>query len=114
MSDNRYEGFVEFADATLISLQCFDGRCRECPDPHKTGGEGPDIGYPPALNGYYCTHGCDGENQPAGSDIDRLALNAIQKILRDPEWAVGMLEDIGEIVRKTGRKVENYPDERET
>lgn len=42
------------------------------------------------------------------------ALDEIAEMLRDPEWGVGMLEDIGDIVRRTGRNVENYPDDRPT
>ncbi len=28
----EYEGYVKLADDTVISLQCHEGRCRECPD----------------------------------------------------------------------------------
>jgi hypothetical protein len=49
---------------------------------------------------------------PGPSDVAALA--EIAEILRDPEWGVGMLEDIAEIVRATGRTVENYPDDRAT
>lgn len=45
---------------------------------------------------------------------DARALDLIQEMLRDPEWGVGMLEDIAEIVTATGRRVENYPDDRST
>jgi hypothetical protein len=38
---------------------------------------------------------------------DQAALDVIADILRDPEWAVGMLEDIAEIVTTTGRNLEN-------
>ena len=41
---------------------------------------------------------------------DTAALNAIQWMLRDPDWGVGMLEDIAELVRRTGRDVANLPD----
>jgi hypothetical protein len=34
---------------------------------------------------------------------DQLALDAITVILRDPDWAVGMLEDIAALVSATGR-----------
>jgi hypothetical protein len=37
---------------------------------------------------------------------DGAALDAIAHILRDPEWGVGMLEDIVEIVARTGRDIE--------
>jgi hypothetical protein len=40
---------------------------------------------------------------------DKTALDAIQHMLRDPEWGVGMLEDIADLVRATGRDVENLP-----
>lgn len=42
------------------------------------------------------------------------ALDEIAEMLRDPDWGAGMLEDIADIVRRTGRSVENYPDERPT
>ena len=34
------------------------------------------------------------------------ALDAIADMLRDPDWGVGMLEDIGDIVRASGRDIE--------
>ena len=48
------------------------------------------------------------------AERDRGALEAIAEMLRDPEWAVGMLEDIAEHIRATGRSVDNYPDGRST
>ena len=42
------------------------------------------------------------------------ALDVIAEWLRDPEWGVGMLEDIAEAVVATGRDIQNYPDERPT
>jgi hypothetical protein len=42
---------------------------------------------------------------------DIRALDAIQYMLRDPEWGSGMLEDIADLVRATGRKVEDIEDE---
>jgi hypothetical protein len=45
---------------------------------------------------------------------DAAALNLIQEWLRDPEWGVGMLEDIACVVKQTGRTTENYPDDRPT
>ena len=45
---------------------------------------------------------------------DAAALDRIQQILRDPEWGVGMLEDIAALVKVTGRSVEDYPDGRPT
>jgi hypothetical protein len=36
---------------------------------------------------------------------DDQALDAIAWILTDPEWAPGMLEDIGNIVAATGREI---------
>jgi hypothetical protein len=45
---------------------------------------------------------------------DKTALDQIQEMLRDPEWGVGMLEDIAEIVNRTGRDTEDYPDGRST
>lgn len=35
------------------------------------------------------------------------ALDVIATILRDPDWAVGMLEDIAEIVTAAGRTIDN-------
>lgn len=40
------------------------------------------------------------------AETDAKALDAIARILRDPEWGVGMLEDIADLVRETGRDVE--------
>ena len=51
---------------------------------------------------------------PAQQQADRAALDRIQHMLRDPEWGVGMLEDIADIIRGTGREVENLPDDEPT
>jgi hypothetical protein len=48
------------------------------------------------------------------SITDANALEQIAEILRDPEWGVGMLEDIAGLVAKTGRLIEDYPDSRPT
>ena len=45
---------------------------------------------------------------------DKTALDQIAEMLRDPEWGVGMLEDIALIVSNTGRIKGNYPDDRPT
>ena len=45
---------------------------------------------------------------------DKSAMDQIQEMLRDPEWGVGMLEDIADIVNRTGRTTDNYPDDRPT
>lgn len=45
---------------------------------------------------------------------DADACERIAEMLRDPEWGVGMLEDIADIIRETGRSVEDYPDGRST
>lgn len=38
---------------------------------------------------------------------DLVVLDAIAHILRDPDWAPGMLEDIAELVAGTGRDLSN-------
>lgn len=45
---------------------------------------------------------------------DAAALGQIQHILRDPEWGAGMLEDIAEILQRTGRGTDNLPDDEPT
>ena len=42
----------------------------------------------------------------AQEEKDTRALDAIQYMLRDPDWGSGMLEDIAELVSATGREVE--------
>lgn len=42
---------------------------------------------------------------------DGRALTIIAEILRDPDWGVGMLEDIAVLVAKTGRDLSNPDDE---
>lgn len=37
---------------------------------------------------------------------DSEALDAIARMLQDPEWGSGMLEDVAEITAATGRDVE--------
>jgi len=51
-----YEGHVTYADDMIVSLQCFEGRHGECPDPSCAGGTPADdgIGMGPLANGYYC------------------------------------------------------------
>jgi hypothetical protein len=47
------------------------------------------------------------DNEPPARHLSEpAALDAIAVILRDPDWAPGMLEDIGEIVAGTGRDIE--------
>ncbi|MCL4423103.1 MAG: hypothetical protein M1115_08065 [Actinobacteria bacterium] len=48
----------------------------------------------------------------AGSDKDGAALDQIAHILCDPEWGVGMLEDIAHILTQSGRSLENRSSER--
>ena len=43
----------------------------------------------------------------APDSVDALALDAIAHWLRDPDWGVGMLEDIAAAVAVTGRSLEN-------
>lgn len=47
-----------------------------------------------------------GEDYPPepATPTDEAALDRINLILSDPEWGVGMLEDIHDIVRSTGRE----------
>jgi hypothetical protein len=45
---------------------------------------------------------------------DAEALDRIQHMLRDPDWSVGMLEDISDLVQQTGRSTENLPDDEPT
>lgn len=45
---------------------------------------------------------------------DGEALDRIAEMLCDPDWGSGMLEDIADLTRATGRTVENYPDGRST
>jgi hypothetical protein len=48
------------------------------------------------------------------ADADKDALDQIQHILRDPQWGAGMLEDIAEILQRTGRSTDNLPDDEPT
>ena len=41
---------------------------------------------------------------------DDAALDLIAHWLRDPEWGVGMLEDVAEVVAATGRDIAHQPD----
>lgn len=45
---------------------------------------------------------------------DAAALDAVARILRDPDWAPGMLEDIADLVTRTGRSVDNLPGDEPT
>lgn len=50
-----YEGYVKFAEGAVISIQCFEGRCAECPD------ETPFNTEPTTdvLDGLPCEHACE-------------------------------------------------------
>jgi len=50
----------------------------------------------------------------ARSISDEAALNYIAHMLRDPDWGVGMLEDIAELIERTGRTVDNLPGDEPT
>ena len=54
-------------------------------------------------------HTADAPRHSVRTESDADALDRIAHILRDPEWGVGMLEDIGEIVTGTGRSIDNLP-----
>jgi hypothetical protein len=51
-------GYVRFADDSVVSLECFEDRCAECPDtPPNDSDTLVTVSGP--LDGYYCEHGCD-------------------------------------------------------
>lgn len=60
----------------------------------------------------FIAHPADWWFKTHGSD-DGPALDEIAEMLRDPDWGVGMLEDIAAIVRATGRSLDN-PEEVDT
>lgn len=64
----------------------------------------------PEDGGPLCT-ACEAAQEllPAAQPADGQALDEIQHMLRDPQWGVGMLEDIAVIVGRTGRDVANLP-----
>lgn len=68
------------------------------PDPGDGGGGDTTCGMSPA---YFI--GKDYGEALHVPDRDRYALDQIAHWLRDPEWGVGMLEDIAETVAATGR-----------
>lgn len=51
---------------------------------------------------------------PGRELTDAVVLDRIAEMLRDPDWGSGMLEDIWDLVTKTGRSIESYPDGRST
>jgi hypothetical protein len=60
-----YEGYVQFADGTLLSLQCHESRCGDCPASHGN----PDDGSTPLRTPYgnrNCEHSCNGTIPAAG------------------------------------------------
>ena len=104
------EGPVRFADGSVVSLECHEERHGDCPDDHTDGSEGNG-----SQDGYNCECSCSGaETADSRTRTDAQALDAIQEMLRDPEYGAGMLEDIAELVKGTGRTVANYPDNRPT
>jgi hypothetical protein len=45
-------------------------------------------------------------HRPTAPATDALRLDAVANMLRDPEWGVGMLEDIADLVQSRGREIE--------
>lgn len=62
-TEPEYEGYVRYPDGTVISVQCAEGRCHECPD-ETSGGEREGGPRGAVLDGYHCGHGCG--HGPAG------------------------------------------------
>jgi hypothetical protein len=63
-----YEGYVKYADGSVISVQCAEGRCLECPDELPDGEMNGSSAEPVLGDGYYCEHGCGhgpAEGRPA-------------------------------------------------
>ena len=59
-----YEGYVQFADGTLLSLQCHEDRCGDCPASHGN----PDDDSVPLRTPYgnrNCEHSCSGTTPAA-------------------------------------------------
>jgi hypothetical protein len=53
--ERQFEGYVKYADDTVVCLQCFEGRHGECP-----------AEVTPDLDGYYCE--CSDPAHPEGPD----------------------------------------------
>jgi hypothetical protein len=66
-TQREYEGYVRFADDSVVSLQCFEDRHDECPDITPPGQE-TDRGGP--LEGNYCECSCcpDRQEPPAQAE----------------------------------------------
>jgi hypothetical protein len=94
-----YEGTIKYADGSAVSIQCFEGRCAECPDAANHVEDGPFTG--PALDGYYCEHDCDELSTVAERD----ALDQIAALLDGAEWDADTVDEIARIVRGTGREI---------
>ena len=60
--EREYEGYVRFADDSVVSLQCFEDRHDKCPDLTPSGEETDRSG---PLEGYYCEcSGCPARQEP--------------------------------------------------
>ena len=46
------------------------------------------------------------EPNPTQAHLDAVALDRIAHMLRNPQWGVGMLEDLGDLVSDTGRTIQ--------
>jgi hypothetical protein len=63
-ADLQYEGYLRHADDSVVSTQCAEARCSECPDESYYDERGVPVGLP-VLDGYYCE--CiECEHGPAG------------------------------------------------
>ena len=63
-----YEGHMVFADSTIVSLQCLEGRHSECPDTTPPGEERDDGG---PFGGYFCECGACPAHATAQRDASR-------------------------------------------
>ena len=66
------------------------------------------------LDGYLTAGGSLPSAWRDAPGSDARALDVIAEWLRDPERGLGMLEDIADVIRASGRSVEDYPDGRPT
>lgn len=105
MSATReYEGYVKYPGGEVISAQCEEGRCDECPD-DTPDGEECDGGGP--LDGYYCEHGC-GHGAPDPENVCRFCRYAIHQDDTDLWHADGMTSAGADAARYCAS--ENSPD----